>query len=230
MIDYTEVDRNYVASTGDIPEGMKLLSDTVPLQVLDVNENVISEANGQKGLPVMRITGIFQRSDKKNANGRVYPRDVLETDVRSIQEDIKSRRVMGELDHPVDAKIHTDRVSHLVTRLWMEGDVVYGESEILHKLPCGEMLKGLFEHRVQMGISSRGIGDMEVKEENGEETYIVQEGYRFVTWDAVAEPSVPGGTLMVMESRQKKVRQAAAEAKRQHEKMLVEEIRKRFSL
>jgi len=221
-----EVDRNLVAQTGDIPEGLQLLSDVMPLEIVEQKDNVISEAAGTKGLPVMQITGIFQRWDQKNANGRRYPEDVLKAAVEAIQEDLKSRRVMGELDHPVDAKIHTDRVSHLVTRVWMEGPLVYGQAEILHKLPCGEMLKGLFEHRVMMGISSRGIGDMEVTEdEDGSETYTVQDGYRFVTWDAVAEPSVPGGTLMVMESRQR-VKKAAAVVKRQHEQRLIEEIRK----
>jgi hypothetical protein len=126
-----------------------------------------------------------------------------------------------------DAKIHSDRVSHLITKLWMEGPIVFGQAEILYKLPCGEMLKGLFEHNVQMGISSRGIGDMEVTEDEDGETYVVQDGYRFVTFDAVAEPSVPGGRLMVMESRQK-IKKAVLEAKLQQEKMLLEEIKKRL--
>jgi hypothetical protein len=221
------IDRNYVFSTGDIPDGMQLITDSMPFEVLEV-KSVILEGAGQKE-PVMRITGIFQRSDKKNANGRIYTQDVLHEAVESVQEDIKSRRVLGELDHPADAKLHMDRASHLITKIWMDGPIVMGEAEILHKLPCGEMLKALFEHKVQIGISSRGIGDMSVEEDDGgNEVYKVQPGYKFVTWDAVAEPSVPGGQLMVMESRQK-IRKASEDARRQHEKMIVEEVRKRFN-
>jgi hypothetical protein len=222
------VDRNHVAQTGDIPAGFRLIQDSIPLKINKV-ESVISEAAGQK-TPVLRITGIFQRADKKNANGRIYPREILRDAVESIQEDLKARRVMGELDHPADAKIHMDRVAKLITNLWMEGDVVYGQAEVLSRMPCGAMLKALFEHKVEVGVSSRGIGDMKVEEdENGDECYRVQQGYRFVTFDSVAEPSVPGGQLMVMESRQR-VRQAADDARRQHEKVLVEEVRKHFQL
>jgi hypothetical protein len=217
-------DRDQITATGELPGGMKLISDIMPLEVMDVVHGVISESNGVKGLPVTRITGIFQRSDKKNANGRVYPREVLKDAVQAIQDDIKNRGVLGECDHPVDAKIHIDRVSHLITRLWMEGDIVYGEAEVLHRLPCGDMLKGLLEHKVQVGISSRGVGDMEVKEdESGDNTYVVQEGYRIVTFDAVMQPSVPGSQLMVMESRQKR-----GLARRKLEAELLAEVLKRF--
>jgi len=105
-----------------------------------------------------------------------------------------------------DAKIHLDRVSHLMTKVWMEGRKVYGEAEILHKLPCGAALRGLFEHKVRVGISSRGVGDMEVVEHNGQEVYRVMPGYSFVTWDAVAEPSVGGAILNIQEGLVKRLR------------------------
>jgi hypothetical protein len=105
-----------------------------------------------------------------------------------------------------DAKIHLDRVSHLITKIWMDGRKVYGEAEILHKLPLGACLRGLFEHKARVGISSRGVGDMEVVESRGQQVYRVMPGYSFVTWDAVAEPSVSGAILNIQESILKRVR------------------------
>lgn len=105
-----------------------------------------------------------------------------------------------------DAKIHLDRVSHLMTKVWMDGKKVYGEAEVLHRLPCGAALRGLFEHKVRVGISSRGVGDMEVVEHNGHDVYRVMPGYSFVTWDTVAEPSVGGAILNIQEGLSRKLR------------------------
>ena len=141
---------------------------------------------------------------------------------------------MGEYDHPADAKIHLDRVSHLMTKIWMEGRKVYGEAEILHKLPLGACLRGLFEHKVQIGISSRGVGDMEIAEENGKEIYRVLPGYSFVTWDVVAEPSVSGAILNIQEGLSRRVR--PIQEKRStfrpevYQDMLVKEINKYFGV
>jgi hypothetical protein len=183
----------------------------------------------------MRVTGLFQEGDSQNANGRVYSTsEVLGPAVRAIQEDVSRRSVMGEFDHPSDAKIHLDRVSHLITKLWMEGSKVYGEAEILHNLPLGAALRGLFEHKVRVGISSRGVGDMEVAESNGQEIYRVMPGYAFVTWDAVAEPSVSGAILNIQEGLQKRIkpiaRQKSLFGPAVYQKMLVKEINKFFDL
>lgn len=134
-----------------------------------------------------------------------------------------------------DAKIHLDRVSHLMTNVWMEGRKVFGEAEILHKLPCGACLRGLFEHKVRVGISSRGVGDMEVvSESNGQETYRVLPGYTFVTWDAVAEPSVNGAILNIQEDLKKRISPLKAMKKKfspsVYQNMVVEEINKFFGL
>lgn len=104
-----------------------------------------------------------------------------------------------------DAKIHLDRVSHLITKLWMEGDYVYGEAEVISGTDQGKNLTALLEAGVRIGISSRGVGDMEVVNEGMEdEKYIVQPGYRFVTFDVVGEPSIEEAVMSVMESRNKK--------------------------
>jgi hypothetical protein len=193
------IDRKLIAETGVIPVGLQLITDTFPFQVIDKKETVTEDVNGRE-VPVMRVTGLFQMGDKENANQRFYStKDVLAPAVQSIQEDVSGRAVMGEYDHPADAKIHLDRVSHLITKIWMDGRKVFGEAEILHKLPLGACLRGLFEHKVRVGISSRGVGDMEVAENHGQQIYRVMPGYAFVTWDAVAEPSVSGAILNIQE-------------------------------
>jgi hypothetical protein len=228
------LNRRLIAETGVIPAGYSLIRDTYPFQVLDQKKTVTEDRNGNE-VPTMRIMGLIQMGDNENANGRVYSsNDVLAPAVRDIQEDISSRSVMGEYDHPADAKIHLDRVSHLMTKIWMEGKKVYGEAEILHKLPLGACLRGLFEHKVQVGISSRGVGDMEIVEHNGKDIYRVLPGYSFVTWDVVAEPSVSGAILNISEGLNKRIR--PIQDKRNlfqpevYQEMLVKEINKYFKI
>jgi len=190
--------RSAVVTTGYIPSG-RLLCEIRPLQIEEIKEVVTEGKAGKK--PAMRITGVFQKADEVNQNGRVYPLSVLAEAVEAIQEDIAKRSVVGELDHPADAKIHLDRVSHLITKVWMEGKYVYGEAEVIEGTTSGRNLKALLEAGVQVGISSRGIGDLTTVTEGSEERYIVQPGYRFVTWDVVSEPSVEEATMSVMEGK-----------------------------
>ncbi|MEE8568058.1 MAG: hypothetical protein V3S81_05565 [Anaerolineales bacterium] len=198
----TKFSRSHVAQTGEIPMGSNFLQESFPLQIKDMKEVVVEGING--GKPVMRITGVFQKADDANQNHRVYPRDILAQAVANLQEGIGARKVMGEFDHPPDAKIHLDRVSHLITKVWMEGKYVYGEAEVLEGTPQGQTLAALLRAGVQVGISSRGVGDMEIVSEGTDsEQYIVQEGYEFVTWDVVGEPSVEEATMSVMESRKR---------------------------
>lgn len=200
------ISRSMIAETGVIPAGLQLLRDTFPFEVLDKKDCVVEDANGRE-MPVMRVMGLIQKGDTENANGRYYPtKDVLTPAVRIVQEDIGNRSVLGEYDHPMDAKIHLDRISHLMTKVWMDGKKMYGEAEVLHRIPCGAALRGLFEHKVRVGISSRGVGDMEVVEHNGHEVYRVVPGYAFVTWDVVAEPSVSGAILNIQEGLTRRLR------------------------
>ena len=199
-----KVNRGLIAETGVIPHGLQLIQDSHAFRPVGKGIRAVAEGKGGKEQSVFRITGLFQEADKENANGRIYPRSVLEEAVRNIEEDLGKRSVMGEFDHPPDAKIHLDRISHLLTKIWMDGNKVYGEAEVLDSQPFGRCLRGLFEQKVVPGISSRGVGDMEVRESGGDEFYEVLPGYAFVTWDAVAEPSVHGATLNVMESFRRK--------------------------
>jgi hypothetical protein len=219
--------RGLVAQTGCIPEGAMLLQDVWPLIIKDT-KSIVSESIAG-GAPATRVTGIFQVADDINANGRVYPRPIIREAVEAIQEDISNRSVWGEFDHPPDAKIHLDRISHLITKVWMEGKNVMGEAEIIGELPHGSQLNTLLK-RGRIGISSRGIGDMEVKDNGGSELYYVTEGYRFVTWDAVAEPSVTGAILQLVEGKLKPLRRTrtarkqVVETKSAYNRMLIDEI------
>ena len=188
-----------------------VIQDAMPLKVVDVSR-IIAEDKEGVSRPALRLTGIFQRADDINTNGRIYPLTVLKEAVDSIQDQINSRSVMGEFDHPSDAKIHMDRVSHLLTKLWLDGKIVYGQVEVLEEMPCGKMLKALIESNVQVSVSSRGVGDMKTKNlEEGKEAYEVLPGYQLVTFDAVAEPSVGDTQLSVMESRERAARQVIDE-------------------
>lgn len=200
-----EIDRNAIAQTGEIPAGYQLIRDSVPFKIVDI-KRALTESVGKK-ISIMRCTGVFQRADEKNANGRVYPLSILREAVEALEEPIKARQVMGEFDHPLDAKIHLDRISHLITKLWLDNKTVYGELEVLNddRCPCGSMLACYLDRGVQVGVSSRGVGDMEIVMHEGEDTYEVQPGFRFVTFDAVAEPSVKGTQLQRLnESLQRK--------------------------
>lgn len=228
------INRSVIAETGVIPAGMQLIRDTFPFEMIDC-KTAIHEGVGGREEPTMRISGLIQNGDTENANGRWYStQDVLGPAVRSIQEDIQARAVPGEFDHPSDAKIHLDRLSHLMTKVWMEGKKVYGEAEVLHRLPCGAMLRGLFEHKVRVGISSRGVGDMEVMEHNGHDVYRVMPGYAFVTWDVVAEPSVHGAILNIQEGLTRRIKPIQQQRKLFSEdtynNLLVKEIESYFGL
>jgi hypothetical protein len=119
---------------------------------------------------------------------------------------------MGEFEHPPDAKIHLDRVSHLLTKLYMENAAVYGEMEVLEKTPMGAIAKALVESGVQLGISSRGVGDMETIIHEGNQVYQVLPGFTFVTFDIVAEPSVQGSYLSIRENRDKLLKKISHDA------------------
>lgn len=195
----TGINMGYIRQTGQLPGSLKLIQSVMPLRVLDMKSTVNEAAGG--GRPVLKITGVFQKADDENQNGRVYPYSVVSEAVKSIQEDVTSRAIMGEFDHPADAKIHLANVSHLITKVWMEGKYVYGVAEVLEDMPCGKMLATLLRNKVQIGISSRGVGDMEVVNEGAGEKFLVQPGYQFVTWDIVGEPSVKEAVMHVMENK-----------------------------
>ncbi len=175
------INRDLIIQSGILPAGSQLIQDFNWLKIVDTKKAMCESISGVR-LPVMRCTGVFQRADEKNANGRVYPFRILEEAIGRLQPAIKARSVMGEFDHPPDAKIHMDRVSHLITKLYMDNKTVMGQIEVINddRMPCGSMLACLLDRKVQVGISSRGVGDMELVMHEGEDAYLVQEGFEFI--------------------------------------------------
>jgi len=137
------------------------------------------------------LSGIMQKADALNGNGRVYPRNVLEKEMKNYQKLVKERRALGELDHPDDSVINLKNASHLVTSVWWDGENVMGKVRVLDT-PSGKVLKSLVEVGVRLGISSRGLGS--TKEKNGK-TY-VNDDFQLICFDFVSEPSTPGAYMM----------------------------------
>jgi len=139
------------------------------------------------------VTGVLQRAEAKNQNGRVYPREILEREVKAYMEGpVKENRAMGELDHPESSVINLQNVSHNIKRCWWEGDDVMGDVEIL-PTPAGNILKALFASGITVGISSRGMGS--VKENMSEGTVEVQDDFELLCWDFVSTPSTHGAFM-----------------------------------
>lgn len=134
---------------------------------------------------LVKFRGKFQEADAVNKNKRTYPFDVLDTNVKAMMETIKRRSLLGELDHPTDSIVHYANASHVITKLWWEGNKLMGEGEIL-PTPYGDILKALINSGVPIGISSRGVGSGKVNESG---ILVIGESYKLITFDAVADPS-----------------------------------------
>ena len=139
------------------------------------------------------VSGVLQRADAKNQNGRVYPREILDREVKAYMDGpIKDNRAMGELDHPESSVINLQNVSHTIKKCWWEGDDVMGDVEIL-ATPAGNILKALFAAGVTVGISSRGMGS--VSDNIAEGTVEVQDDFELLCWDFVSTPSTQGAFM-----------------------------------
>ena len=144
----------------------------------------------------MILSGVMQRADAKNGNGRVYPRNVLMREVENYQKLVKERRALGELDHPEDSVINLKNASHMVTDVWWQENDVMGKVQVLNT-PSGKVLQELANAGVNLGISSRGMGS--VHEANG--TTTVEDDFQLICFDFVSEPSTTGA-FMVKENKQ----------------------------
>ena len=130
------------------------------------------------------MKGVFVQGGVKNANQRVYPVQEIAHAVESVHKQIKEGySVLGELDHPDDLKINLDRVSHMITEMWMDGPNGFGKLKVL-PTPMGNLVKTMLESGVKLGVSSRGSGN--VNESSGHVS-----DFEIVTVDIVAQPSAP---------------------------------------
>ena len=165
-----------------------LLTEYRPFKV----DKQLVEQSIKKDKPLI-VSGILQRAEAKNQNGRVYPTEILKREVQNyIDGPVKERRATGELDHPESSVINLQNVSHNITEIWWEGDDVMAKVEIL-STPSGNILKELFRNGITVGISSRGMGSVE--ENLAEQTVTVQDDFELLCWDFVSTPSTHGAFM-----------------------------------
>ena len=148
--------------------------------------NMIVESVNEQGseLKTLYMKGIFIQGGVKNANERVYPVSEIETAVNTLNKQIQEGySVLGEVDHPDDLKINLDRVSHMITSMWMDGANGFGKLKIL-PTPMGQLVKTMLESGVKLGVSSRGSGN--VNDMDGKVS-----DFEIITVDIVAQPSAP---------------------------------------
>ena len=161
---------------------MKLITEFTENETLQCI--VEKKENGEKNYV---IEGVFAQADKKNRNGRVYPKPIMEKAVgKYVKEQVSKKRAVGELNHPEGPTVNLDKVSHLITDLKFEGNDVVGKAQILDT-PMGKIVKGLLEGGVQLGVSTRGMGSLENR--NG--AMVVKDDFILSTIDIVQDPSAP---------------------------------------
>lgn len=149
----------------------------------------------------MYLTGVIQRAEAKNQNGRVYPKEVLEREIENYQKVVRDNRALGELDHPEDSVVNLKNVSHIMTSIWWDGDNVMGKCKVLDT-PSGQILKSLVSQDVTLGISSRGMGS--VHEDKMGNT-VVEDDFNLICFDFVSDPSTIGAFMRLSESNINKV-------------------------
>ena len=175
-------------------ETVKLFSE----QFSDEVEYICEEKeNGNKNY---KIKGIFMQADIKNRNGRVYPMEVLQKEVKRYNKEyINEKRAFGELGHPDGPTVNLERASHLITALYPDGKNFIGEAKIL-KTPMGEIVKNLMDEGAKLGVSSRGMGSLDQK--NGA-NYVRSDFYLATAADIVADPSAPNAFVEgIMEGKE----------------------------
>ncbi len=174
---------------------MKLLHEEV--------ENVaVSETSNADGEKEFYLEGIFLQANKKNRNGRIYPLDIMKREVESYKREyIDAKRSFGELGHPSDQtpNINLERVSHLITDIWQDGDYFKARAKILDT-PYGKIVKAMIKEGCQLGVSSRALGSVVTK--NGVD--YVGDDFKLVTagdivWEPSAQTAFPKA---IMENRE----------------------------
>ena len=172
---------------------MKLISETLE----DVKFLAEKDDSGKKNY---KIKGIFMQGNIKNRNGRVYPTDVLEKEVKRYSDKfIANNRAYGELGHPEGPTVNLDRVSHMVTSLERDGDNFIGEAKIM-STPMGNIVKNIMDEGGTLGVSSRGMGSLEQR--NGA-NYVKNDFMLAAAADIVADPSAPNAFVQgIMEGKE----------------------------
>ena len=170
----------------------QLIVDYIPFDIKpsQINESM-KENNGK-----LIVSGILQRANAENQNGRIYPKEILVREAKKYNDTfIRERRAMGELDHPESAVVNLKNVSHNVSEMWWEGQNLLGKVEVL-STPAGNILKELFKAGIKLGISSRGMGSVSEGSEGG--AVEVQKDFELIAFDFVSNPSTHGAFMHPM--------------------------------
>ena len=173
----------------------QVIVDYIPFNITPTQINEAMKENNGK----LVVKGVLQRAEAKNQNGRVYPREILVRESKKYDENfVKQNRALGELDHPDSSVVNLQNVSHNVKEMHFEGDNLVGTCEIL-TTPSGNILRELFKNGIKLGISSRGLGSVEmVQEANGDTVSKVGDDFELIAFDFVSNPSTHGAFLHPM--------------------------------
>lgn len=146
----------------------------------------------------MSLIGKLQEAETQNGNGRIYPMDILEREINKyIEGPIRQNSSTGELDHPESTVINLSNISHVIKKIWWDGNSVMGELEILNT-PSGRIAQEIISAGIPLGISSRGMGSVRQIGENVE----VQGDFDLLCWDLVSTPSTPGAYMGLKEGKE----------------------------
>tara|TARA_Y100001963_G_scaffold157317_1_gene253250 strand:+ start:238 stop:894 length:657 start_codon:yes stop_codon:yes gene_type:complete len=172
---------------------VKLISE----EVQDVEYITEEKEDGKKNY---KIKGVFMQADIKNRNGRVYPMEILQKEVKRYNKQyINEKRAFGELGHPDGPTVNLERASHMITGLYPDGKNFIGEAKIL-STPMGNIVKNLMDEGAKLGVSSRGMGSLDQK--NGA-NYVRDDFYLATAADIVADPSAPNAFVEgIMEGKE----------------------------
>ena len=170
----------------------QVIVDYIPFEITPTQINESMKENNGK----LIVKGVLQRAEAKNQNGRVYPKEILVRESKKYDENfVKQNRALGELDHPDSSVVNLQNVSHNVKEMHFEGDNLVGTCEIL-TTPSGNILRELFKNGIKLGISSRGLGSVEmVQEANGDTVSKVGDDFELIAFDFVSNPSTHGAFL-----------------------------------
>jgi hypothetical protein len=174
--------------------------DTVKLIAEAVEEVEYITEEKEDGGKSYKIRGIFMQADIKNRNGRLYPMEILDEEVKKYNKNfIKQNRAFGELGHPDGPTVNLERVSHMITSLRPDGKNFIGEAKIMDT-PMGKIVKNLMDEGAKLGVSSRGMGSLKQK---GGANVVSDDFYLATAADIVADPSAPNAFVEgIMEGKE----------------------------
>jgi len=179
----------------------------VNYQTFEITPQQINESLSKHGGKLI-VSGVLQRAESKNQNGRIYPKETLMREAQKYEEGfIVEKRALGELDHPDSSVVNLNNVSHNVLGMSWQGDDLVGKVEVLGT-PAGNILKELFKSGIRLGISSRGMGSVKEVMREGDNTLEVQPDFELIAFDFVSNPSTHGAFLSpVNESKRQSAKQ-----------------------